>query len=399
MSSMNLEDVFESELLAGLKSKFHIEDTRRLIIYLLTRYHVLNKKITKINIDDFMKFLLSELAVDSFNCLDGIMCRYRGSMHTMSFGYNNINSISNVYDSIMCDIYLKAVNDPNGAPMKVDEYINNVFEHVVKTAKLHIKPYRNSAYKDEILTLFKLKALNSWFGIDAPSDVPATEFFYQNYEKMQAIDTLYERYLHAENFNTTNVKSLSEAQVRDYLYSHLDLIEVGLRPVAKEYPTSEGRADIVARDIDDNIVIIEIKVENDKRLLWQCMYYPDEIRMRIASDKYVRMITVVPEYPDYLLSPLRKLGYVECFNYTIRASNGNIEKMSVEKIVDIPKENMRVAASEARKDIDALVDTFVYTKNRLMVEMEDEIDVADICDIAKSLVEIHYASHSENAIE
>ena len=390
--SVSYEDVFEQELISGLKNKFHIDDTRRLLIYLITRYHLINNKIQKIEIELFMRYLLEELAVDE-NMSDsaGVIFNY-GGQQLITYGYNHENSLSNVYDSIMCDLYIKPVSDPNGAPMKVDEYIRTVYEKITKDAKLKVKPYKDSVYKDSILTLFKLQGLNSWYGIPTPDEIPSIPFFYQDETQMQAIDTLYLRYLHAENFDTTNVKTLTESQVRDYLYTRLELIEPGLRPIAKEYPTSEGRADIVARDIHDNIVVIEIKTENDKRLVWQCMYYPEEIGKRIETGTHVRMLTVVPDYPDYIMRPLKKLGYVESFTYKIRATNGKIENMTLTKVGSDINENLRVIAQNTRKSIDALIDSFVYTKSRLQVELEDEVDVEDICEIATDLVRIHYSN-------
>jgi hypothetical protein len=55
-----------------------------------------------------------------------------------------------------------------------------------------------------------------------------------------------------------------EDKIRDYLASHLDLLEEGFRLVGKEYKLPNqigagGRIDIVARDIYGHVVIIEIK--------------------------------------------------------------------------------------------------------------------------------------------
>ena len=390
MENISYEDVFEQELLRGLKAKFHIEDTRRLLMYLITRYHILNGKVKKLEADEFMRFMLREIAVSEDENNSGVLFKYNGLAKFIAFGYNEINSLNNVYDSIMCNLYIKTVNDPNGTPMKVDEYIISVYNSVIKTAKLNIKPYKNSTYRKELLLLLKLRALNNHFGILSPNTVPVINFFYQDDSLMSAIDTLYERYLHAENFDTTNVKSLTESQIRDYLYNNIELIEPGLKPIAKEYPTSEGRADIVAKDVDDNLVVIEIKIENDKRLIWQCMYYPDEIKKRIEADKYVRMITIIPEYPDYLMGPLSKLGYVETFQYSIRASNGNIESMCIERVGELTAEKLRKNTIEDRLGIDRIVDAFVYTKDRLSASLDDEMDLENICDIAKDLVKIHY---------
>lgn len=141
-----------------------------------------------------------------------------------------------------------------------------------------------------------------------------------------------ERYLQAEHFNTTNTKIITEANLRDYLYLHLDLIEQGLRPIGKEVLTDEGRIDILAKDKNNNYVIIELKTEVDKRLIWQCLYYPEVLPNKFPVNGAIRVITVCPEYPDYLVIVLKKLQHVELFQYQMHSTNSRIEDLNISKL-------------------------------------------------------------------
>ena len=44
------------------------------------------------------------------------------------------------------------------------------------------------------------------------------------------------------------------------------------------------------------------------------------------------MITIAPEYPDYLLKPLKKIKKIECIRYKVQLSNHKIEKMKMYKV-------------------------------------------------------------------
>ena len=162
----------------------------------------------------------------------------------------------------------------------------------------------------------------------------------------------------------------------------------------KEYQTKEGRVDIVAKDKDGNLVVIELKTENDKRLIWQCMYYPDEVKKGLGAyekDKGVRMITVAPEYPEHIGRPLEKLGYVESYTYTIKAFNGVIEEMNVKKCEKANGEKVHrenEIDSEMQRRLDCLIDAFAYTKEKLEEKCGDELKVKDIDDMVLRLVDI-----------
>jgi hypothetical protein len=246
----------------------------------------------------------------------------------------------------------------------------------------------------ELQTLFKLQCLNEDFCIKSPEEAPICPEFDQH-EIRASIESLYGRYLHADNFNTTNVRSVTEAQVRDYLYTHMSLIEDGLRPIMKEFPTKEGRVDIVARDKDDTLVVVEVKTENDKRLIWQCMYYPDEVwkKMgRYGEEKKVRMITIAPEYPEFIAEPLSRIGGVESYTYSIKASNNIIEEIVVERFenengVSNDGEDSDLTA-DAKNRLETLIGAFVYARKRLDEDDEWNMNDKELNDAALRLVEM-----------
>ena len=129
-------------------------------------------------------------------------------------------------------------------------------------------------------------------------------------------------------FNNSNLNEIKEKDLETYLINHLDLIEDGLTFQTRQYHLDEGIIDILAKDKDDNIVIIELKIEDDKKIIWQSMYYPKQIKKKFNSK--VRMITIMPFYPKYLLDILNDLN-IEKFSYNIKISNNKIVDLTLKK--------------------------------------------------------------------
>ena len=46
----------------------------------------------------------------------------------------------------------------------------------------------------------------------------------------------------------------------------------------------------------------------------------------------VRMITIAPEYPDYLLGPLNHIENIEKFKVSVVSTNGKLEEVKLNKI-------------------------------------------------------------------
>jgi hypothetical protein len=130
-----------------------------------------------------------------------------------------------------------------------------------------------------------------------------------------------------------------EDRIRDYLADHLELIEKGLRFVAKEYALSSsvgagGRIDLLARDVFGHVVVIEIK-RSDKtarQALNEIHKYTALFRISQGLDEArIRLIVVSTEWHELIL-PLSE--FAETTDYPVEGmlitalSNGVVEDIS-----------------------------------------------------------------------
>jgi len=115
-----------------------------------------------------------------------------------------------------------------------------------------------------------------------------------------------------ESIKMTNNSIRSESDLEKYLSTRLYLIEEGMRLVATQHNVKGGIIDILARDKEDRLCIIELKVNKKaKDLAWQCMYYP----LQFKDEEGLRMITIAPDYDQSIKVVLDKLTYVEVKTY------------------------------------------------------------------------------------
>ena len=105
------------------------------------------------------------------------------------------------------------------------------------------------------------------------------------------------------------VEYLDEAELRDYLAAHPDLVEEGLQVIRVERPMQgEGYADIVARDQEGRYVVIEVKrVHAGREAVKQLHRYVEALR-RSNPEAPVRGILVAPSIASEALQLLRSLG-------------------------------------------------------------------------------------------
>ena len=317
---MNYECEFRDFLMEQLQKKFNIYDETNLLLYLFLRYDCINSKKNATQ-SDFMQFVLHQLFIMS----DGNSVSYDNIDFT--FSYAQENSLRNIFDEWEYILFHASATDLNGNPRNTTVEKQKILDDIKLAASKKIQKYRNSIYKQEILKYFKLQRLNETFKIQI-QEVPDFILIKQIDIRLTDEECL-ERYLHAEQFNTTNTKIITESSLRDYLFNHLDLIEAGLIPIGKEVATEEGRIDILAKDKHGNYVIIELKTEIDKRLVWQCLYYPEVLHYEYPVQSSVRVIAVCPEYPDYLLTVLKRLPQVELFQYQLHSTCKKIENIKI----------------------------------------------------------------------
>jgi Holliday junction resolvase-like predicted endonuclease len=99
-----------------------------------------------------------------------------------------------------------------------------------------------------------------------------------------------------------DISSMSELDLEDALVHNIHLIEKGMTLVQRQYAVDGGRLDLLTRDKDGILCIIELKVKgDDERLVFQSMYYPTQF------NEPVRMITIAPYYAPKISTSLDSL--------------------------------------------------------------------------------------------
>ena len=98
---------------------------------------------------------------------------------------------------------------------------------------------------------------------------------------------------------------LTEKEMQTILLKNLSIIEKELRPIAKEKEIKSGKIDILAKDEENNYVVIELKKHRigEKEVL-QLYRYVKEIR---ETNPFVRGIIVGPSIDQKALDMLRTL--------------------------------------------------------------------------------------------
>lgn len=324
MKNINYEDEIEEKILDGLKQKFSLYDEEVLYRYIRLRCKCIQYKISKEynNEDSLIQLLIDELYLDKLI--------YKESKISLLSGFEN--SLKNIIDNWSFRYSYKAIEDENGNIFNLNMYLDKAWKKVNDYTNKKTKGI-SSPFLKELIVFYRLEKLNKIFGINEINPAPMIDGFKYgaNFFEQISVEEKMGRYVHATNFNTSDLAYITEEDFENYIYKHLDLIEKGLTPIDRQVSIEEGRIDILAKDKNKKFVVIELKIANDKHLIWQVMYYPDAIKDKLKL-KDVRMITICPSYPNYILNPLKKLEYVEMFQYKLQISNSKIEKAKFEKI-------------------------------------------------------------------
>jgi RecB family endonuclease NucS len=115
------------------------------------------------------------------------------------------------------------------------------------------------------------------------------------------------------------------------LCKNIETIEKGIIFMQRQVEVPGGIVDIIAMDKNNNVCVIEIKIKEDKNLVWQAMHYPEEIKKQWRN-RNVRMITIAPDYSEHMLKALRNIDNVEIMEYDIMVSMDKITELNIHKV-------------------------------------------------------------------
>ncbi len=104
------------------------------------------------------------------------------------------------------------------------------------------------------------------------------------------------------------IEYMDEAEISDYIARHPEVVEQGLQIISRERRVGEGYVDILARDKDNNYVIIEVKrVTANEDAVKQLYSYIEELR-KANPEAPIRGILVAPSITKDALILLNSLG-------------------------------------------------------------------------------------------
>lgn len=204
-------------------------------------------------------------------------------------------------------------------------------EEVFMSGYRKAQKYKKSVNYKKHLTLERLKAANREFGVSIINSegIPGfeTEFNHNPYKR-----TL-EETLIAEietSKNDTSTAYISEKDLEDYVAIDLEVIEEGMKLIKRQVEVPGGIVDILAKDKNGTFCVIELKIKEDKSIIWQSIHYPTQIKKMYNVDE-VRMLTVTPNYSKSIYDALKSSGDVECFSYHVDIKNGKIDELTVNR--------------------------------------------------------------------
>ncbi|WCK56950.1 endonuclease NucS (plasmid) [Aneurinibacillus sp. Ricciae_BoGa-3] len=327
---MNYESELSELFFKKLQRVYGIEQEKVLFHYFYLRFLIehLDRKLNKGNWNRYLvDFLLQELHIPYSE--EGI--EYKGE--TVSKRHGVDGSIENILEDWQFQASRKPVSSSKGTMLSFEMFIQKERNKLMTHAKNKSEPYKSSSFYFSYVKWNALQLLNKRYeaNVIAPDKIEGVTYPTSYHFFVRTLEERYYADIHAEKFVTSNTETITESELEKYLIKHLDVIEEGLTYVGRQYTIQNGRIDILARDKEKQYVIIELKVTEDKELLWQSIYYPIQFKTEHQVDN-VRMITVAPMYPLHILLPLQKIGGVEMIEFSPRIELGKIKSLSVKKI-------------------------------------------------------------------
>lgn len=287
-----------------------------------------DKKIDKFEKNRKMvDFLLKELNLPLND--NGFL--YKGE--NIKKGYGLENSLGNILIDWEFSSSLKIVTTSTGVSIPYEEYIEIECKKVIRYGTNKAKPYKSNKRYFSYLKWNSLELLNKLYLAKPDSSILIEGVDYPSYHNgfVRTLEEIYYADIHSVELFTTNAVSITENDLETYLIKHLDLIEEGLKYMDRQYSLREGRIDILAKDKNNEYVILELKVQEDKEIIWQSLYYPMQFKKE-NNVKKVRMITLAPKYPNHILFPLQQIKGVEIIQFKPLIELGKIKSMILLKI-------------------------------------------------------------------
>jgi hypothetical protein len=326
---MNYESEFQGIMIDSLKRQYGILDETVLYHYFALRFFINHegKNINKNRMArEMMLFLCLELNLPG----------------EKSFLYKDIeikkevaveNSLLNIVESWIFENSIRYVQDGKGNKFSMELYLEEEAKKIMRQASNKAKLYKNTNHYEWHWKYHALNILNTVYNVKPLHPTAIDDIKYPDSDDvwLRTMEEVSEAFVHASGYLRNDVKTVTEQELENYLYTKLQLIEDGMIYIDRQVHIVDGRIDILAKDKSGTYCIIELKVADDKEIVWQCMYYPMQLKKKYGVT-HVRMITIAPSYAASILMPLQSLGYVEILKFTPKVKLGKIESLYIHSV-------------------------------------------------------------------
>ncbi|HCL4480295.1 TPA: DUF91 domain-containing protein [Clostridium botulinum] len=329
---INYEDVIFECIINEFAYMYGILDRKVLYRYIYLRFLCSQVKKDKLpKIDNLEKNItLINFVIKELNLENEIW--YKGAK--VYKHRENYNSLLNIMEAWEFETNLHPIIDSEGNNYTLVDYIDKSFNFIFFNAKNKSKKYKKDKFYRYYIKYFLLGTLNSMFNVNNINPPRMLKGFkyseFHNNIKLLMEEECY-RYIHLSRFESNNVGIISEQQLEDFLIKNLNLIEEELTYINRQVTITNGRLDILAKDKKGCYVILELKVCEDKDILWQSVYYPTQFKLE-NNVKEVRFITILPKSKPHIISPLKSLGYVEIIEYDPYIENSKLVGIKIKRL-------------------------------------------------------------------
>lgn len=327
---MNYESELNEILLDELSKMYNIYDSSILYQYFYLRFLISNNSV---RIDKWNRYgLIVEFLLNELNLpLTSENISYKGV--TFNKRWSSENSIENIVTEWDFRASLYNVINSKGKSISFEEYIKKEHNKVIRYGRNKAKIYKGTAHYQLYLKKNALELLNKQYGAKIKNPNLIININYPETHNIfsRTIDEIYLIETHSIELITYTTNTITESDVEKYLKKNLAIIEEGLEYVDSQYTIKDGRIDILAKDINNKYVIVELKIEEDKSIFWQALYYPMQFAKEHHLD-YVRMIIVSSALPEHILTPLKLIKGIEIVKFVPHVELGKIKNIKIQKI-------------------------------------------------------------------
>jgi hypothetical protein len=131
-----------------------------------------------------------------------------------------------------------------------------------------------------------------------------------------------------QNSRKNNVKNRRsrrkyfEMEIENMLIEDINSLENGMKVIANQLQINNAIVDVLTKDLNGNVCIIEIKNNgDDESIIFQALYYPSLINAP------TRMILLCPEYCPRIAAVLSKFQNIETYTYKVENGRLNIKRV------------------------------------------------------------------------